>query len=65
MYPENIHRYRLNTTLGNQVVVGLIVVVALLANIAGYSFNLYDRWGWFDKVLHVYTLFASTLVVGL
>jgi len=65
MYPENIQRYRLNTTLGNQVVVGLIVVVALLANIAGYSFNLYDRWGWFDKVLHAYTLFAITLVVGL
>lgn len=65
MYSEDMHRYRLNTTLGNQVVVGLIVVVALLANIAGYYFNLYDQWGWFDKVLHAYTLFAITLVVGL
>ena len=59
------HRQLLNITLGNQVVVGLIVVGALLANIAGYSFRLYDRWGWFDKVLHAYTLFAITLVVGL
>lgn len=59
------NRRLFNTTLSNQAVVGLIVVEALLANIAGYSFNLYDRWGWFDKVLHAYTLFAITLVVGL
>lgn len=59
------HRHLLNTTPRNQVVVGIVVVGALLANIAGYSFDLYDRWGWFDKVLHAYTLFAITLVVGL
>lgn len=56
------HRTR---SLGTLVVAGSIVAVAVLANIAGYRFDLYDRWGWFDKVLHAYTLFAITFVVGL
>jgi len=60
-----ISRQHRTRTLGTRVVTGIIVAVAVLANIAGYRFNLYDRWGWFDKVLHAYTLFAITFVVGL
>lgn len=64
MEHTNTHRRRATITSGHAAVVGLIVTVAILANIAGYRFNLYDQWGWFDKVLHAYTLFALTLVVG-
>lgn len=32
----------------------------LLANVAGYVFDLYQRFWWFDRILHACTLFALT-----
>ena len=55
----------LSTSTGNLIIVGIIVLVAVLVNIAGYVFDLYTRFAWFDKVLHPYTIFALTLVCGL
>lgn len=42
-----------------------LLFLALLANIAGYVFDLYARWAWFDKVLHPSTIGAITLGLGL
>lgn len=41
------------------------LAVALLANVAGYWFNLYEQFVWFDEVLHAYTMFAITLFLAL
>lgn len=54
-----------HTSPSNRWLLGGIFIVMLLANIAGYVFNLYARFVWFDKVLHGYSLFALTLLVGL
>lgn len=37
----------------------------LLANLAGYAFDLYGAFWWFDRVLHAGTLFAITLWLAL
>ena len=29
------------------------------------NFDLYDRFSWFDEVLHTFNFFAATLLVGL
>lgn len=55
----------LNTTSGNRTLVWVFVGIAVIANIAGYAFNLYTQFWWFDKVLHGYTMFAITLLVAL
>ncbi len=55
----------MNTSEGNQSVVWIIIGVAVLANIAGYMFNLYEQFWWFDDVLHAYTIFSITLLLGL
>ncbi len=55
----------MNTSQGNQGVVWIIIGVAVLANIAGYMFNLYEQFWWFDEVLHAYTIFSITLLLGL
>lgn len=36
-----------------------------LANIAGYAFDLYHRFWWFDRALHSGTIFAITLWLAL
>jgi VanZ family protein len=41
------------------------VIIALLVNIAGYWLDLYDRFVWFDEVIHTYTAFALTLLMAL
>ncbi len=55
----------MNTSQGNRGIVWIIIWVAVLANIAGYVFNLYEQFWWFDDVLHGYTIFAITLLLGL
>jgi hypothetical protein len=45
--------------------VDLAVVVAALLNAAGYVWNLYQQFWWFDRIVHGYTLFAITLPLGL
>ena len=47
--------------MGAWVLIGLAVVV----NIAGYLLNLYQRWFWFDEVLHGFTILAITYALGL
>ncbi len=55
----------MNTSRGNQGIVWIIIGVAVLANITGYMFNLYEQFWWFDHILHAYTIFAITLLLGL
>ena len=55
----------MSTSQGSRAVVWLIIGIAVLANIAGYMFNLYNQFWWFDEVLHGYTIFAITLLLGL
>ena len=53
------------TTSGNRAIVWVFVVIAILVNAAGYALNLYDRFGWFDEVIHTYTSFTLTLLLAL
>lgn len=53
------------TSSRNQAVVWGFVVIAILVNIGGYALNLYDRFVWFDDVIHTYTSFAITLLLAL
>ena len=43
----------------------ILLLIAGLANAAGYVFGLWDRPRWFDEVVHGYTTLALTLVLGL
>lgn len=52
------------TDRGRAITVG-VLIVAGIANIAGYTANLYQRWWWFDRVLHPGTIFAISLALGL
>ena len=52
-------------TTGARAIAWSLLAMAVLANIAGYAFNLYARWAWFDKVLHPYTIGAITLALAL
>ena len=42
-----------------------LAALALAANAAGYAFDLYQRFWWFDRVLHAGTILAITLWLGL
>lgn len=37
-----------------------LATALLLANVAGYAFDLYTRFPWFDRVLHPATILALT-----
>ncbi len=41
------------------------LVIAIAANIAGYAFDLYRQFWWFDEVIHAYTSMAITLALAL
>ena len=45
----------------NRAIVWGSLAFAVLVNIAGYLWDLYERFGWFDEVLHTFTTFALTL----
>lgn len=49
----------------NRTLVWGILGLAILVNVAGFVWDLYDRFDWFDEVLHAYTTFALTLPVVL
>ena len=53
-YPEGLEA----TPTGRRIAWGLAAVLTLV-NVAGYVFDLYARYWWFDRVLH----FATTLVL--
>jgi hypothetical protein len=54
----------MQTTTGNGMIVWALLAIALAVNIAGYVWNLYQQFWWFDEVLHGYTIFAITLALG-
>lgn len=43
----------------------LLVGLAAAANAAGYLMDLWERFGWYDDVVHFYATFALTLVLAL
>jgi hypothetical protein len=43
----------------------VLLILLALVNVAGYGLDLYQRFGWFDRVLHATTIFAITLWLGL
>ena len=47
------------TPVGRRTAWGLAAALAV-ANAAGYAFDLYARFWWFDRVLHAATIFALT-----
>jgi VanZ family protein len=49
----------------NRMITIACLVIAALVNVAGYAWNLYDRWVWFDEILHAFTLFTLTLALAL
>lgn len=50
----------MHVTSGARTTAWLLAAVMLLANVAGYGFDLYQRVWWFDRILHACTLFAMT-----
>ena len=48
------------TTNGYRIAWALLLLLAV-ANIAGYAFDLYRAFWWFDRVLHAFTILAITL----
>lgn len=48
-----------------RAVAGGGLLIALTVNIAGYVWDLYERFSWFDEVIHTYTAFAITLPLAL
>jgi VanZ family protein len=55
----------MSATSGNSTLAWTLLAIAVVANIAGYLFNLYSQFWWFDEVIHAYTIFALTLVIAL
>lgn len=55
----------MQTSSRNRLLVWGLLAVAAFVNVAGYLWNLYDRFGWFDEVVHAYTTFALTLPLAL
>jgi hypothetical protein len=44
--------------------VNLLVIVAALLNGAAYIWNLYQQWWWTDRVIHAFSIFTITVVLG-
>ena len=42
----------------------VLVTVGMLAAVGGSIFNLYNRFHWYDEVVHAYNFFALTLLVA-
>lgn len=55
----------MHTSPQNRVIVWGFITIAVIANIAGYMWNLYQQIRWFDEVLHAFTSFALTLPIAL
>jgi VanZ family protein len=55
----------MQTSSRNRLIAWGLLVIAALVNAAGYLWDLYDRFGWFDEAVHAYTTFALTLPLAL
>ena len=49
---------------GRAIAWALLAIIGL-ANMAGYAFDMYQRFWWFDRVLHAATVFVITLWLAL
>ena len=54
-HPEGLQA----TPAGRRIAWGLAAVLTFV-NVAGYAFDLYARFWWFDRVLHAATILALT-----
>lgn len=50
---------------GEKATAWVLLAIAIAANGAGYFINLFQRIGWYDDVVHGYTIFALTLLLAL
>ena len=55
----------LEPTARGRALAWTLAALALAANVAGYAFDLYQSFGWFDRVLHGGTILAITFWLGL
>ena len=55
----------LEPTATGRALAWTLAAVALAANVAGYAFDLYQRFWWFDRVLHAGTILAITVWLAL
>lgn len=55
----------MEATRAGRVIASTLLVVLGAANIAGYAFDLYQQFWWFDRVLHACTTLAVTLWLAL
>ena len=54
----------MQTVSKNNAIVWSFVAVAILVNIAGYLWNLYEKIRLFDEILHAFTTFSLTLLLA-
>lgn len=57
---DDEHDPGLRPTRAGRVAAWGLAAALTLANVAGYAFDLYQRFWWFDRILHSCTLFAIT-----
>ncbi len=50
--------------LTKQMIAWILLIAAGVANIAGYAFDLYQGFWWFDRVPHACTLLAIALLLA-
>lgn len=55
----------LEPTAWGRALAWALAAVMLVANLAGYALDLYQRFWWFDRVLHGGTILAITFWLGL
>nr|CAD6630548.1 hypothetical protein RNT25_04456 [arsenite-oxidising bacterium NT-25] len=55
-----IQRRKDSSRTGGHLLAWLLAGSAVIANGAGYALDLYDKWWWFDRVLHGFTILALT-----
>gem|GEM_PF-6139039 len=55
-----IRRGKDSCRTGGHLLAWLLAGSAVIANVAGYALDLYDKWWWFDRVLHGFTILALT-----
>jgi hypothetical protein len=51
----------MEATSAGRVIAWVLLISLGIANIAGYAFDLYRQFWWFDRVLHACTILAITL----
>lgn len=55
----------MEATSSGSAIAWTLLVTAGVANIAGYAFDLYQQFWWFDRILHALTILAITLWLAL